>query len=234
MASRHLPLQLQKLPAEHLQKVRNHVQGLLAAGLQQIPDLNALDEMLAACVQSSGPRLCAGERVSIQGLNGAVELNGKAGLVVRLDDSSGRYVVELECDGSQKSLKAVNLTAIDSASSSVKRTTGGVTSDKVQAAKTERAKQKAVRDGEHGAARAPQSAGEFTVGDRVRVGGLNSALELNGQVAVVFGLDKASGRYVVRFENGAGQRKLQGKNLTAMGVATGPLAAEARLFSSMM
>merc|ERR1712232_1414171 len=50
--------------------------------------------------------------------------------------------------------------------------------------------------------------GDFNIGDRVRIGGLNGAKDLNGQIGVIFGMDKESGRYIVEFENGAGQKKL--------------------------
>merc|ERR1712039_536630 len=77
------------------------------------------------------------------------------------------------------------------------------------------------------------SADAHDVGDRVRVGGLNGAVELNGKCAVVFSYDKQSGRYLVEFENGAGQRKLKLENLTAMGTSNGALSAKARMLAGL-
>lgn len=247
-AKRQLPLQLQRMNAEHLQKVRDHVQGLLASGLQEIPDLNALDEILAANLGGGGGaggggeagELAIGQRVQIQGLTGAVELNGKTGKIISLDESSGRYVVEVEPTGEQKKLKAANLVAhLDIGGDSKdglgpwqkERQKEWPGSPKVQAARAEREKEKETRASLP--PKEPPKAGDFTVGDRVRVGGLNGALDLNGQIAVVFGLDKATGRYLVEFENGQGQKRLQGKNLSGMGNATGAMAAKARMFAQM-
>eukprot|EP00931_Biecheleriopsis_adriatica_P106010 TRINITY_DN80527_c0_g1_i1.p1 TRINITY_DN80527_c0_g1~~TRINITY_DN80527_c0_g1_i1.p1 ORF type:complete len:229 (-),score=61.19 TRINITY_DN80527_c0_g1_i1:56-742(-) len=224
-AKRRLPLQLQKLSAEHLQKVRGHVQGLLAAGLQEIDDLNVLDDILAANLQggagSSPPPspLVPGSWVLIGGLTGAKELNGQTGKILRLDDASGRYVVELS-DGSSKSLKPDNLTVTERRSSS-----------SAAASSPPRAKKGSKEQAS--SASPPCGSDGFKVGDRVRVGGLNGAIELNGQLAVVFSYDASVGRYLVEFENGAGQKKLQAKNLTGIGVATGPLAAKARMFAEM-
>jgi len=232
-AKRQLPLQLQKLPADHLQKVRDHVQGLLAAGLQEIPDLNKLDELLAANLQPDGEGFAVGQSVQIQGLTGAVEFNGLIGKILRLDESSGRYVVEVvkynddklkEPAREQKAFKGANLVAYNGDMPA---------SPKVSAARAEREKEKERRSSEKQEMKEPPKVGDFTVGDRVRVGGLNGSLDLNGQIAVVFGLDKPTGRYLVEFENGQGQKKLQGKNLTGMGVATGALAAKARMFAQM-
>merc|ERR1712029_847087 len=75
--------------------------------------------------------------------------------------------------------------------------------------------------------------GALIPGDRVRVGGLNGAIELNGQVAVVFKEDKPSGRYLVEFENGAGQKMLKKDNLVPLGNSTGALAAKARMYAGV-
>eukprot|EP00929_Paragymnodinium_shiwhaense_P019968 TRINITY_DN13447_c0_g1_i1.p1 TRINITY_DN13447_c0_g1~~TRINITY_DN13447_c0_g1_i1.p1 ORF type:complete len:235 (-),score=33.40 TRINITY_DN13447_c0_g1_i1:455-1159(-) len=231
MASkRQLPLQLQKLPDEHLRKVRDQIQGLLAVGLQEITDLNALDALLAAVLKSDGNGASAAfptnQMVEIHGLTGAPEHNGKLGRILRLDEASGRYVVELECDGTQKSFKPANLKAAEGAPKAKAKS-----SEKVEAARKDREKEKAAMKKEN--ATEPPKAGDFTVGERVRVGGLNGNVELNGQLAVVFGMDKASGRYIVEFENGQGQKRLHGKNLTPQGIATGALAAKARMFAQM-
>lgn len=242
-AKRQLPLQLQKLPADHLQKVRDHVQGLLAAGLSEIPDLSALDEVLAANLQSdatlNGDRLSVGQYVQIHSLTGAVDFNGKKGKIVRQDESSGRYVVEVEPEKEQKAFKGANLQVVTrrpevDTDLGQQRSNGAPSprwpgSPKVQAARAEREReQKARREAQP---KETPKAGDFTVGERVRVGGLNGALDLNGQIAVVFAQDKATGRYLVEFENGQGQKRLQGKNLTSMGVATGAVAAKARMFA---
>jgi len=68
----------------------------------------------------------------------------------------------------------------------------------------------------------------LAVGDRVVIGGLNGAVELNGKVAVVFGIDSEAGRYIVELENGGLQKKVRRENLTPTGTATGVLAARAR------
>jgi hypothetical protein len=202
----------------------------------------------------SGESLSEGTRVRIEGLTGAVELNGKVGVVRSLNESSGRYVVEID-GGEQKSLKRDNLIVANAptiVSANTKKSVQSESSTTAQAqpankgsdppsktSKDTQAKKEAERKSSVKASKkadTPNGAvnlGEFTCGDRVRVGGLNGAIDLNGKLAVVFGLDKATGRYVVQFENGAGQKKLKADNLTAMGTATGPLAAEARMFAAM-
>eukprot|EP00930_Biecheleria_cincta_P089483 TRINITY_DN78800_c0_g1_i1.p1 TRINITY_DN78800_c0_g1~~TRINITY_DN78800_c0_g1_i1.p1 ORF type:complete len:242 (+),score=51.82 TRINITY_DN78800_c0_g1_i1:122-847(+) len=233
-AKRRLPVGLRALSDDNLQKVRGHLRGLIDIGLQEIPDLNALDEQLAACLAPAASAaskggggeeapLAAGQRVQINGIKSAVELNGQYATVLKFDAGAGRYVVELEGDGGQKSLKRQNLTAVAG---------GGSSSSHEKVPSKARVKPKAAASPPAGD-EADFRAGEFTVGDRVRVGGLNGAIELNGQLAVVFAYDKAANRYLVEFENGQGQRKLQAKNLTAMGVATGALAAKARMFAQM-
>jgi len=197
--------------------------------------------------------LRVGNRVQIRGLTGAADLNGKVGKIIKCpDEPQGRYVVELE-PGMQKSLRLANLSACDEGHASNKSSSTAADvndrmgkmvnsaseepatrEERVRAAREEREKQKEESK------RLSQPSGDFdvkktqfNVGDRVRVGGLNSALELNGQVAFVFGFDKPSARYIVEFENGQGQKKLQGSYLTKMGVATGALAAKARMFAQM-
>eukprot|EP00439_Symbiodinium_sp_Y106_P083603 s1385_g23.t2 len=58
---------------------------------------------------SSAQVLGPGMRVRIQGLRGAPELNGLEATVVRLDEASGRYVVDVAAGRGQKSLKDSNL-----------------------------------------------------------------------------------------------------------------------------
>eukprot|EP00927_Polykrikos_kofoidii_P027766 TRINITY_DN24323_c0_g1_i1.p1 TRINITY_DN24323_c0_g1~~TRINITY_DN24323_c0_g1_i1.p1 ORF type:complete len:706 (+),score=108.18 TRINITY_DN24323_c0_g1_i1:171-2288(+) len=53
-------------------------------------------------------RLTPGERVRIVGLRGTTTLNGRLALLLRYEEGSGRYVVEVEGDG-QKSLRPENL-----------------------------------------------------------------------------------------------------------------------------
>lgn len=65
------------------------------------------------------------------------------------------------------------------------------------------------------------------------IGGLK-APELNGKIAVVFGFDESSGRYVIELETGfGGQKAVRPENLTARGSATGVVAARARAASAM-
>lgn len=55
------------------------------------------------------PPLAAGARVKLQGLQGAAELNGRIGIILRFDTPAGRYVVEVDGGAGQKSLKGDNL-----------------------------------------------------------------------------------------------------------------------------
>jgi len=209
----------------------------------------------ATSTSSSGETLSPGTRVRIEGLTGAVELNGKVAVVCSLTESTGRYVVEIENGGGQKSLKKDNLNMASAptvVSASITKKSGQPESDtSAQAqppkrrndppsktrqdtpAKKEVERQTSVKASTKSAPSVAPANGELTLGDRVRVGGLNGAIELNGKLAVVFGVDKPTGRYILEFENGAGQKKLKGDNLTAMGTATGPLAAKARMFAEM-
>mmetsp|Transcript_44659 Transcript_44659/g.100074 ORF Transcript_44659/g.100074 Transcript_44659/m.100074 type:complete len:418 (+) Transcript_44659:60-1313(+) len=56
--------------------------------------------------------LVPGVRVRIQGLRGAPELNGLEATVLRFDEASGRYVVDVAGGKGQKSLKDANLIQI--------------------------------------------------------------------------------------------------------------------------
>jgi len=71
----------------------------------------------------------------------------------------------------------------------------------------------------------------FEIGARVLIGGLNGAIELNGQVAVVFGYDASAGRYIVELENGCPgvQKRVRAENLVSKGNSTGAVAARARM-----
>mmetsp|Transcript_43645 Transcript_43645/g.120798 ORF Transcript_43645/g.120798 Transcript_43645/m.120798 type:complete len:431 (+) Transcript_43645:61-1353(+) len=60
----------------------------------------------------------AGSRVTIAGLRGAPELNGRTARVCRFDPTTGRYVVELDGAGGQKSIRMDNLTACSVGSAS--------------------------------------------------------------------------------------------------------------------
>lgn len=187
----------------------------------------------ASDMESSLP---IGTRVRVEGLTGAAHLNGQFGVVCGTNPDSGRYIVNLEGTDEKKSLKLQNLIAVGGAPKAKKKS---VELPKINESKSSSTapQRKAEGAGRSSSSSAPPpepdlKAGAFTVGDRVRAGGLNGAKELNGQLGVVFGLDKASGRYLVEFENGAGQKHLRLENLTAMGVATGHLAAKARMFAA--
>eukprot|EP00930_Biecheleria_cincta_P030766 TRINITY_DN21324_c0_g1_i1.p1 TRINITY_DN21324_c0_g1~~TRINITY_DN21324_c0_g1_i1.p1 ORF type:complete len:342 (-),score=80.18 TRINITY_DN21324_c0_g1_i1:66-1016(-) len=81
-------------------------------------------ERQAAAGQASSPSqgatssLPIGSQVRIQGLQAAPELNGRTARVLRFEASSSRYVVELEGDGQQKSLRRESLVQVASSSSS--------------------------------------------------------------------------------------------------------------------
>merc|ERR1712014_203023 len=110
-----------------------------------------------------------GTRVIISGLTGAKELNGKEANVVCLDKASGRYTVDVDDGIGRKNLKPENLS---------------------KGSKSSNADQKPICH--------PDSPPElkeegFQVGDKVRVGGLNGAKDLNGKVGVIFGYDKHAG-----------------------------------------
>mmetsp|Transcript_108347 Transcript_108347/g.170894 ORF Transcript_108347/g.170894 Transcript_108347/m.170894 type:complete len:226 (+) Transcript_108347:94-771(+) len=183
----------------------------------------------------AGEVLSPGTRVRIEGLTGAVELNGKVAVVCNLNESTGRYVVEIQDGGGQKSLKKENLIVQNAPTvvSTSGKKSGVQNTPTVVSTSAKKSGSKKTETSAASGHSASGNSGDFTLGDRVRVGGLNGAIDLNGKLAVVFGVDKPTGRYIVEFENGAGQRKLKADNLTAMGTATGPLAAKARLFADM-
>jgi len=60
----------------------------------------------------------AGTRVKVSGLTGAAHLNGKEGNIVRKDEASGRYTVDIDGEG-EKNLKPENL-VLDSKANVVK------------------------------------------------------------------------------------------------------------------
>jgi hypothetical protein len=223
-----------------------------AKGAYKVTGANATENQGPSAASSTSANddagLSAGTRVQIEGLTGAVELNGKTAVVKSRDEATGRYVVELEGAGGQKSLKTANLRPISPTvvSASTKRPAQPEKaaadsantkrpSQSEKAADATPAMQPAKKEKKDAKMKRASSAddGDFKIGDRVRVGGLNGAIDLNGKLAVVFGRDTPSGRYVVEFENGAGQKKLKADNLTAMGTATGPLAAKARMFAGI-
>jgi len=200
--------------------------------------------------------ICVGSRVRIHGLNGGQDLNGKVGNVVKCPSPGeplGRYTVEL-APNVQKSIKFVNIslnlsdpeTTASSASANTLGMKGKMVDspgnsnkpktreERVQEAQEQQRKIKEENK------RCRQDLGDtdikssqFKTGSRVRVGGLNGSTQLNGQLAVIFDFDKSTAKYLVEFENGQGRRLLQGSRLTDMGVATGALAAKARMYAQM-
>lgn len=175
-----------------------------------------------------------GMRVRIDGLTGAVELNGKEGTISGFTESTGRYVVEVDGGVGQKSLKEANLTAAATRAAAPTRAASQA-SNKEPESRTPEKKQAAAasKPPEKKQTQPVEEKTSLEIGDRVRVGGLNGAIELNGQCAVVFGHDQATGRYIVEFENGQGVRKMKSDNLTPMGTATGALAAKARMMAGI-
>merc|ERR1712039_646321 len=124
-----------------------------------------------------------GTRVKISGLSGAAHLNDKEGNIVRKDEASGRYTVDIDGEG-EKNLKAENLT----------KASAVIKPQKVEEPPSDQPAE-LLEEG-------------FKIGFHARVGGLNGAKELNGQVGVIFGYDKEAGRYVLEFE-ASGQKKNQ-------------------------
>jgi len=55
------------------------------------------------------PRFAVAAHVTLQGLRGAPELNGRTARVMRFDAAAARYIVELDAGGGQKSLRPENL-----------------------------------------------------------------------------------------------------------------------------
>jgi len=149
----------------------------------------------------------AGTRVRVSGLSGAAHLNDKEGNIKGKDEATGRYTVDIDGEG-EKNLKPENLTK---ASAVVKPKKAEETPSDTPAELREEG---------------------FKIGFQVRVGGLNGAKELNGQVGVIFGYDKEAGRYVLEFESG-GQKKIKKDNLTPMHVCTGALSAKARMMNGI-
>jgi hypothetical protein len=175
--------------------------------------------------------LPVGKRVKIDGLKGAKDLNGKTGVICGIGTTAGRYTVEVDGGGGQKSLKLQNLSIVDGPpEDGTSRTASKSKSTELPKISPDRERRRAKTEAE---VESLSRVGRFHIGDRVRCGGLNGAKELNGQLAVVFGLDMESGRYVAEFENGAGQRKLRDENLKAEGCATGPIAAKARMMAGL-
>jgi len=185
------------------------------------------------------PSLCSvGSTVKIGGLKGAVELNGKTGVVCGFNEDSGRCIVELHGGDGQKSLRVENLAVLEICKewpSGSSRQNKYVDLPKIASEKPQEKPPQQRQKSEPSREPKPDSikVGDFNIGDRVRIGGLNGAKDLNGQLGVIFGMDKESGRYIVEFENGAGQKKLRRDNLTAMGTATGAIAAKARMFAGL-
>merc|ERR1712039_450976 len=179
--------------------------------------------------------------MGIEGLQGAVELNGKAAVVKSFNETSGRYVVEIDGSSEQKSLKRENLNAATVVAASRSRTSTSSQKEQAQkekdrsaaSASTTKDLQAKVEKKSTRAAQQSAGSGGLEIGDRVRVGGLNGAVELNGRCAVVFSYDKQAGRYLVEFENGAGQKKLKIENLTPMGTSNGALSAKARMLAGL-
>lgn len=154
----------------------------------------------------------AGTRVRISGLSGAAHLNDKEGNIVSKDAATGRYTVDIDGEG-EKNLKADNLTKAS------------------QVKKPEVSKPKKEEDVPSNLPAELQEDG-FKIGYQVRVGGLNGAKELNGQVAVIFGYDKDAGRYVLEFET-SGQKKIKKDNMVPLNVCTGALSAKARMMNGI-
>lgn len=149
----------------------------------------------------------AGTRVRVSGLTGAAHLNDKEGNIIGKDDASGRYTVNIDDEG-EKNLKPENLT-------------------KASAVAKPKKEEELPSD-------LPAELREegFKIGYQVRVGGLNGAKELNGQVAVIFGYDKDAGRYVLEFDGG-GIKKIKKDNMVPINVCSGALSAKARMMNGI-
>lgn len=63
--------------------------------------------------QSTGIKFSAGTQVSLFGLSKAPELNGKSAVVQRFDKATERYIVKLQSNGCEKSLRPENLKAVE-------------------------------------------------------------------------------------------------------------------------
>jgi len=69
-------------------------------------------------------QIAPGARVRLHGLRAIPELNGRTGRVARFDASSGRFVIQLDGEGGEKSIRADNLTLCSSVSSSASSPSG--------------------------------------------------------------------------------------------------------------
>jgi hypothetical protein len=148
----------------------------------------------------------AGTRVKVSGLTGAAHLNDKEGNIIRKDDATGRYTVDIDGEG-EKNLKPENL----SKASSVKTSKPDNMPSNLPP--------ELLEEG-------------FQIAQHVRVGGLNGAKELNGQIGVIFGYDKETQRYILEFE-ASGQKKIKKENMVPMNVCSGFLSAKARMMNGI-
>eukprot|EP00927_Polykrikos_kofoidii_P060481 TRINITY_DN55447_c0_g1_i1.p1 TRINITY_DN55447_c0_g1~~TRINITY_DN55447_c0_g1_i1.p1 ORF type:complete len:483 (+),score=93.42 TRINITY_DN55447_c0_g1_i1:130-1578(+) len=99
---------------DELQRQREALEREREALRREREDLQKERECGGGTTGGPTPSLSVGSRVTLGGLRGAAELNGRIATVLRFDSVSGRFVVDLEGGGGQKSLRPENLTPIAS------------------------------------------------------------------------------------------------------------------------
>lgn len=153
----------------------------------------------------AGEDFAVGSNVEIFGLH-TKALNGLLGQVKAWDKSTQRFVVQVP-DGSFKKVKPSHLKQVlvedPSGSSPSSSSSPPVSSPSSEAAAAAAVPSPAPPSG---GADAGVSQQEIGPGTRVRLFGLKSAADLNGQTGVVRGFDEKSGRFVVALSHGKPRR----------------------------
>lgn len=184
--------------------------------LSMAPELSAFTALLGGSV-ASGATFTPGQRVRAVGLLSAPELNGQEGVAVQFDRSEGRWRVCMD-DGSKKLFKPENLEPLHrTAAERVARPAEEPAQLPEVTAFLNLALNFAAPAAE---ATAGCMSSSFSPGQRVRVVGLTSQTELNGQEAHIVEFDEHAGRWKVRMIDGSGKRFLA-VNLVPMTGTTG-------------
>lgn len=147
-----------------------------------------------------------GQKVQIVDLSSAPELNGEQGTLVKFDKENDRWVIRVESTGKGKGIREKNLLLVDTDGKAIPKEKTEEDLKKEEAQKKKDAEADEVRKKESAKKKA-EAGGEFKPenlfhkGDLVRIYGVTSTPELNGETAKIVKYDADGGRWVVKMDS---------------------------------
>lgn len=153
--------------------------------------------------------------MKIQGVNGQPELNGQEGSIVKYDTENDRWVIKMKETGKGKGIKAENLVLLTHADG----TPAAAAADGAAAGGDEKKDDAGAAKPADSAAAAGGDAAAFVKGDKVKVVGVTSTPELNGEEGTIVKFDDEKNRWIIKLDSTGKGKGIKTENLEKVATA---------------